>query len=130
MDEVRQPILYSFALTPLPGHKKIKKPRIKLFKKIKKSVLSHIKFYLEDDDRKLVDFNGEMIRFFVTFLKFNRKMRPNLIRPKSETEDLLLSITIKCDTPTEHTRRKAEETLENKLTKPRETFHFNPTYID
>ena len=33
------------------------------FKKIKKSVLSHIIFYLEDDDYKAVNFNGETIRF-------------------------------------------------------------------
>ena len=39
---VREPILYSFALSSPPGHKIYKEPRIKLFKKINKSVLSHI----------------------------------------------------------------------------------------
>ena len=55
---VREPFLYSYALSSPPGHKIFKKPRIKLFKKLNKSVLSHITFYLEDDDHKPVDFNG------------------------------------------------------------------------
>ena len=42
----REPILYSFALSSPPGHKKIKERRIMLFKKVNKSVLSHITFYL------------------------------------------------------------------------------------
>ena len=41
---VREPILYSFALSSPPGHKIYKEPRIKLFKKVNKSVLSHITF--------------------------------------------------------------------------------------
>ena len=49
-----------------------------------------------------------------------------MIRSKNETEDLLLSITKNCETLIEQTHRKAEETLEFKMTKPRETFHFNP----
>ena len=53
-------------------------------------------------------------------------MNLNLIQPKNETEDLLLSITTNCETLIEQTHRKAEEILESKLAKPRETFHFNP----
>ena len=49
-----------------------------------------------------------------------------MIRPKTETEDLLFSITKNCETLIDQTHRKAEETLEFKMTKPRETFHFNP----
>ena len=49
-----------------------------------------------------------------------------MIRPKTETEDLLLSITKNCETLIEQTHRKAEETLEFKMIKPRETFHFKP----
>ena len=60
---IREPILYSFALSSPPGHKIYKEPRIKLFKKINKSVLSHITFYFEDDDHKSVDFNNETISF-------------------------------------------------------------------
>ena len=46
----REPILYSFALSSPSGYKIYKEPRIKLFKKVKKSVLSLITFYFEDDD--------------------------------------------------------------------------------
>ena len=45
---------------------------------------------------------------------------------KDETEDLLLSITKNCQTLIDQTHRKAEETLELKMNKPRETFHFKP----
>ena len=60
---VREPILYSFALDQPPGHKIYKEPKVKLFRKVNKSVLSHITFYVEDDDYKPVDFNGESIFF-------------------------------------------------------------------
>ena len=49
-----------------------------------------------------------------------------MIRPKNETENLLLSITKNCETLIEQTHRKEEETLEFELIKPKETFHFNP----
>ena len=51
---VREPILYSFALEKPPGHKMFEEPTIKLFKKLIEPVLSHIYFYLEDDDHKLL----------------------------------------------------------------------------
>ena len=50
-----------------------------------------------------------------------------MIQPKNETENLLLSLTKNCETLIEQTHRKPEETLEFKMTKPRETFHFNPS---
>ena len=53
-------------------------------------------------------------------------MNLNMIKPKNETEDLLLSITKSCETLIEQTHRKPEETLEFKMLKSRETFHFNP----
>ena len=53
-------------------------------------------------------------------------MNLRIIRPKNESEDLLLSITKNCETLIEQTHRKAEETLEYKVTKPREIFHFKP----
>ena len=49
-----------------------------------------------------------------------------MIQPKNETEDLLLSITKNCEKLVEQTHRKPEETLEFKMLKSRETFHFNP----
>ena len=54
-------------------------------------------------------------------------MNLNLIRPRNDTEDLLLSIIKKCETLIEQTNRKAEETLDSKTSEPRETFHFNPS---
>ena len=66
---VREPILYSFALSSPPGHKIYKEPRVKLFKKINKSVLSHITFCFEDDDYKPVDFHGETISFTCQVIK-------------------------------------------------------------
>ena len=53
-------------------------------------------------------------------------MNLNMIRPKNQTEDLLLSITKNCQTLIKQTHRKAEETLEFKMIKPREIFHFKP----
>ena len=49
-----------------------------------------------------------------------------MIRPKNETEDLLLLITKNCETLIEQTHTKPQETLEIKKIKPRETFHFKP----
>ena len=66
---IREPILFSFALSSPPGYKINKEPRIKLFKKISKSVLSHITFYFEDDDHKRVDINGETISFTCQLIK-------------------------------------------------------------
>ena len=65
----REPILYSFALSLPPGHKLYKKPKVKLFKKINKSVLSHISFYLEDDAHKPIDFNIEIVSFTCQLIK-------------------------------------------------------------
>ena len=53
-------------------------------------------------------------------------MNLNMIQPKSETEDLLFSITKNCETLIEQTHRKPEETLEFNMIKPKETFHFTP----
>ena len=66
---VREPVLYSFALSSPPGHKIYKEPRIKLFKTVNKSILSHITFFFEDDDHKPVDFNRETITFTCQLIK-------------------------------------------------------------
>ena len=62
---VREIIWFSTGLTSTPGQILYEEPRNKLFEKINKSDLSHITFYLEDDDHKLVDFNGETICLLV-----------------------------------------------------------------
>ena len=49
-------------------------------------------------------------------------MNLNMIGPKNETEDMLLSITKNCETLNKQTNTRPEETLEFKMTKPRETF--------
>ena len=53
-------------------------------------------------------------------------MNLNMIRPKNETENLLLSITKNCERINEQTHTKPQETLEFKMIKPREIFHFKP----
>ena len=69
MNGTREPILYSFSLDQPPGHKIYKEPKVKLFKKINKSMLSHVTFYFEDDDYKSVDFNNETVLFTCQLIK-------------------------------------------------------------
>ena len=52
-----------------------------------------------------------------------------MIRPKNETQDLLLSIAKNCETLIHQTHTKPEKTLKFELIKPRETFHFNPSIL-
>ena len=59
----RLPVLYFFGLSSPPGQKIYKEPRIKLFKKVNKAVLSDITFHLEDYDHKPVHFHNETISF-------------------------------------------------------------------
>ena len=51
-----------------------------------------------------------------------------MFRPKNETQDWLLSITKKCETLIKENHRKPEETLEFKMIKSKETFHFKPPF--
>ena len=51
-----------------------------------------------------------------------------MIKPEKETENLLLYITKNCETLIEQTHTKSQETLEFKMNKPRETFHFKPSF--
>ena len=69
MNGIRQPILYSFSFDQPPGHKIYKEPKVKLFKKINKSILSQITFYFEDDDYKSVDFNNEIVLITCQLIK-------------------------------------------------------------
>ena len=52
-------------------------------------------------------------------------MNLKIIRPKNETDDLLISIGKNCETLLHQLHTKPEETLKFELIKPRETFHFN-----
>ena len=69
VDSLQEPILYSFVLKYPPGQEMYKEPRIKLFKEINKPVVSHITFYIKDDNHKAVDFNGETISFICQLIE-------------------------------------------------------------
>ena len=69
VDGVREPVLCSFALDKPPGPNIFEEPGIKLFTRKNKIVFSHIKYFLEDDEYKLVDFNGEAISFTCQLVK-------------------------------------------------------------
>ena len=66
---VRQPILYSFVLDKPAGYKIFSEPETIHYKKINKSVLNTITFYLEDDNNKEVNFNGETLTFTLQMIK-------------------------------------------------------------
>ena len=66
---IREPNLYSFALSSPPGQKIYKTPSLLLFKKINKPVLSHTTFYLEDDDHQPIVFSNETILFTCQVIK-------------------------------------------------------------
>ena len=66
---LRQPILYSFVLDKLPGYKVFSELETIQYRKINKSVLNTITFYLENNDHKEVDFNGETLTFTLQMIK-------------------------------------------------------------
>ena len=129
---VREPVLFSFALKNPPGQKIYKELWINLFEKINIAVLSDITFCLEDDEYKAVDFKGETLTFTCHLVKkFNEIlwMILDVFIPKSETEDLLLSITKNCENLNKQAHKEPQETFEFKLTEPKETFSFIPSII-
>ena len=69
LNGIGQPILFSFVLDKLPGYKVFCEPETSHYKKINKSVLNTITFYLEDIDHKEVDFNGEMLTFSLQMIR-------------------------------------------------------------
>ena len=66
---IRQPILYSFVLDKPAGYKVFSEPETIHYKKINKSVLNTITFYLEDDNNKEVNFNDETLTFTLQMIK-------------------------------------------------------------
>ena len=68
VDGDRQPVLYSFILDKKPGYKIFSEPVTIHYKKIKKSVLNTITFYL-DDNNKEVNFNQETLTFTLQMIK-------------------------------------------------------------
>ena len=65
----RHPILYSFVLDKLTGYKIFSEPETIHYKKINKSVLNKLSFYLEDDNNKIFDLNGETLTFTLQMIK-------------------------------------------------------------
>ena len=66
---IREQILFSFNLSSPPGYKIIKEPNIILYKKINKTRLDSIQFFLEDSNHNPVDFNGETLTFTIQIIK-------------------------------------------------------------
>ena len=66
---VRDPILFSFVLDKPAGYKVFCKPETIHYRKIKKSVLNTITFYLEDDNNEQVNFNRETLTFTLQMIK-------------------------------------------------------------
>ena len=56
-------------------------------------------------------------------------MNIDIIRPKNQTEDLQNSITTNGETFNKHTHRRAEGTLEFRITEPRKIFSFKPPIL-
>ena len=63
LNGVKQSIIYSFVLDEPPGYKVFCEPETIYYKKIDKSVLITITFYLKDDNNEEVNFNGETLTF-------------------------------------------------------------------
>ena len=66
---IKHPIVFGFVLDKKPGYKVFSEPEAIHYKKINKSVLNTITFYLEDDNNKVVDFNGETLSFTIQIIK-------------------------------------------------------------
>ena len=66
---IREQILFSFILSAPPGYKIIKEPNIILYKKINKTRLDSIQFFLEDNNHNPVDFNSETLTFTIQIIK-------------------------------------------------------------
>ena len=66
---IREQILFSFILSAPPGYKIIKEPNIILYKKINKTRLDSIQFFLEDSNHNPVDFNGETLTFSIQIIR-------------------------------------------------------------
>ena len=72
----REPFLYSFAHSSPTSHKINNQPRIKLFEKHNKPVLSPFSFHVEDDDHKRIHSNGETVSFTCQLIKISKINEP------------------------------------------------------
>ena len=62
---IREQILFSFNLSASPGYKIVKEPTTVLYKKINKTRLDTIQFFLEDSNHDRVGFNVETLTFTI-----------------------------------------------------------------
>ena len=69
LNGIPQPILFSFVLDKPSGYKVFCEPETIHYKKIIKSVLHTISFYLDDDNSEEVNFNGETLTFTLQMIK-------------------------------------------------------------
>ena len=66
---IREQIFFSFSLSSPPVYKIIEKPTTILYKKMNKTRLDYINFYIEDSNHEPVDFNGETLTFTIQIIK-------------------------------------------------------------
>ena len=66
---IREQNLFSFKLSAPPGYEIIKEPNTILYKKLNKTQLDTIQFFLEDSNYNPVDFNGETLTFTIHIFK-------------------------------------------------------------
>ena len=66
---IREQILFSFILSAPPGYKIIKESNSILYKKINKTRLDSIQFFLEDNNHNPVDLNSETLTFTIQIIK-------------------------------------------------------------
>ena len=66
---LRQPILFSFILDRAAGYRMFRQSETIHYKKINKSVLNTITFYLEYDNNGSVNFNGKTLTSTLEMIK-------------------------------------------------------------
>ena len=66
---LRKAILFTFVLDKLSGYKVFCEPETIHFKKVNKSVLNNITFYLEGDNNEVVNFYGLVLTFTLQMIK-------------------------------------------------------------
>ena len=62
-------------------------------------------------------------------MKNNKQVSLDMIRPRTKKQDTLFSVTESYEKPFKQTLMKPQETLDFKLTQPRNFSHFNPVSI-
>ena len=69
LSRLRQPKFFGFVLDKPAGYKVFREPETIHFKKLYKSALNTITFYLEKDNHEKVDFIGEQLTFTLQLIK-------------------------------------------------------------